>query len=191
MTAPARAGRGRPPRAGHPFTGEDPAPIRRTGEETSDTRAGRRHRPSRATLALYGISCGGMTVSTCNAAERKSGVFEAGDIREWRGHDVVDSDGHKIGELEAIYRRHEHRPASIRHRHGRDAYPAPARVRSPGSGDRGSRIPQGRSRQKTSEGFSLDRHRRRAASGREEAIFKHYGLTYQPGTSGERQLARR
>jgi hypothetical protein len=25
----------------------------------------------------------------------------------------------------------------------------------------------------------------------EEAIFKHYGLTYQPGTSGERQLARR
>ena len=44
-----------------------------------------------------------MTVSTCNAAERKAGVFEAGDIREWRGHDVVDSDGHKIGELEAIY----------------------------------------------------------------------------------------
>ena len=42
-----------------------------------------------------------MTVSTCNAAERKAGVFEAGDIREWRGHDVVDTEGHKIGELEA------------------------------------------------------------------------------------------
>jgi hypothetical protein len=28
-------------------------------------------------------------------------------------------------------------------------------------------------------------------SGDEEAIFKHYGLTYQPGASGERQLARR
>ena len=25
----------------------------------------------------------------------------------------------------------------------------------------------------------------------EEAIFKHYGLTYQAGTSGEQQLARR
>jgi hypothetical protein len=25
----------------------------------------------------------------------------------------------------------------------------------------------------------------------EEAIFKHYGLTYQPGASGERRLARR
>src|SRR3984893_431238 len=45
----------------------------------------------------------GMTVNTCIAAERKAGVFEAGDIREWRGHDVVDSDGHKIGELEAVY----------------------------------------------------------------------------------------
>jgi hypothetical protein len=30
-------------------------------------------------------------------------MFEAGDIREWRGHDVVDPDGHKIGELEAVY----------------------------------------------------------------------------------------
>ena len=30
-------------------------------------------------------------------------MFEAGDIREWRGHDVVDPEGHKIGELEAVY----------------------------------------------------------------------------------------
>src|ERR1700731_2357723 len=34
---------------------------------------------------------------------RKAGVFEAGNIREWRGHDVVDAQGHKIGELEAVY----------------------------------------------------------------------------------------
>jgi hypothetical protein len=33
----------------------------------------------------------------------EGGVFEAGDIREWRGHDVVGSDGHKIGDLEAVY----------------------------------------------------------------------------------------
>src|SRR5581483_8061718 len=56
-----------------------------------------------ATLVLYGIPRAGMAVSTGNAAERKAGVFEADDIREWRGHDVVDSDGHKIGELEAVY----------------------------------------------------------------------------------------
>jgi hypothetical protein len=30
-------------------------------------------------------------------------VSEATDIREWRGHDVVDPHDHKIGELEAVY----------------------------------------------------------------------------------------
>ena len=30
-------------------------------------------------------------------------MFEATDIREWRGHDVVDAEGHKIGTLEAVY----------------------------------------------------------------------------------------
>lgn len=30
-------------------------------------------------------------------------MFEAENIREWRGHDVVDSAGSKIGGLEAIY----------------------------------------------------------------------------------------
>ena len=30
-------------------------------------------------------------------------MFEAANIREWRGHDVVDSGHHKLGELEAVY----------------------------------------------------------------------------------------
>jgi len=30
-------------------------------------------------------------------------MFEATDIREWRGHDVVDAEGRKVGALEAIY----------------------------------------------------------------------------------------
>ena len=30
-------------------------------------------------------------------------MFEAANIREWRGHDVVDAQNHKIGELEAVY----------------------------------------------------------------------------------------
>jgi hypothetical protein len=30
-------------------------------------------------------------------------MFEAGDIREWRGHEVVDTNGHRIGTLESIY----------------------------------------------------------------------------------------
>src|ERR1039457_5426137 len=35
--------------------------------------------------------------------DRRAAMFEAGDIREWRGHDVVDSGGHKIGTLESVY----------------------------------------------------------------------------------------
>src|SRR5258706_4315558 len=34
---------------------------------------------------------------------RNISVFEAADIREWRGHDVVDAGGHKVGALEAVY----------------------------------------------------------------------------------------
>jgi hypothetical protein len=30
-------------------------------------------------------------------------VFEAADIREWRGHDVAGAEGRKTGELEAVY----------------------------------------------------------------------------------------
>jgi hypothetical protein len=30
-------------------------------------------------------------------------LFEAEDIRDWRGHDVVDPAGSKIGSLEAVY----------------------------------------------------------------------------------------
>jgi hypothetical protein len=30
-------------------------------------------------------------------------MFEAADICEWRGHVVTDPDGHKIGELRAVY----------------------------------------------------------------------------------------
>ena len=30
-------------------------------------------------------------------------VFQADDVREWRGHNVVDNSGSKIGDLEALY----------------------------------------------------------------------------------------
>ena len=30
-------------------------------------------------------------------------MIQMADIREWRTHDVVDTRGHRIGELEAIY----------------------------------------------------------------------------------------
>jgi hypothetical protein len=30
-------------------------------------------------------------------------MFEAATIGEWRGHDIADAQGHKIGGLEAVY----------------------------------------------------------------------------------------
>ena len=152
---------------------------------------GRRHHPGRATLALYGISCGGMTVSTCSAAERKVGVFEAGDIREWRGHDVVDADGHKIGELEAIYvDTSTDLPAfatvtvGMPTRHRLVFVPLAQATVGPGY----LKVAHDRKQVKDSPSISTDGE---LPAADEEAIFKHYGLTYQAGTSGERQLARR
>ena len=63
--------------------------------------------------------------------------------------------------------------------------PAPARP-----GDRRSRIPHGRPRQDASQGFpSITADGELPPAG--EEVFKHYGLPYQAGTRGERQLARR
>ncbi|HEX5565459.1 MAG TPA: PRC-barrel domain containing protein, partial [Streptomyces sp.] len=30
-------------------------------------------------------------------------MIQSADIREWRNHDVIDAEGHKIGALEAVY----------------------------------------------------------------------------------------
>jgi hypothetical protein len=132
-----------------------------------------------------------MTASTGNAAERKAGVFEAGDIREWRGHDVVDSEGHKIGELEAIYvDTSSDLPAfatvtvGLPTRHRLVFVPLAQATVGPGY----LKVAHGRKQVKDSPSISTDGE---LPSADEEAIFKHYGLTYQPGTSGERQLARR
>jgi PRC-barrel domain len=132
-----------------------------------------------------------MTVSTCNAAERKAGMFEAGDIREWRGHDVVDSEGHKIGELEAVYvDTSTDLPAfatvtvGMPTRHRLVFVPLAQATVGPGW----VKVAHDRQQVKDSPSISTDGE---LPAADEEAIFKHYGLTYQAGTSGERQLARR
>ncbi len=50
---------------------------------------------------------------------------------------------------------------------------------------------QGGLRQEASQGLPLDQPEGEPPATDEEAIFKHYSLPYQGGTSGERQLARR
>jgi hypothetical protein len=126
-----------------------------------------------------------------DAAERKADVFEAADIREWRGHDVVDPDGHKIGELEAIYvDTSSDQPAfgtvivGMPTRHRLAFVPLAHAVVGPGY----LKVAHDRKQVRDSPSITTDGE---LPSEDEEAIFKHYGLPYEAGAGGERQLARR
>ena len=118
-------------------------------------------------------------------------MFEAADIREWRGHDVVDDAGRKVGALESVYvdtatdqpafatvtvglptrRRLVFVPLS-----GATVGPGYLKVTHPKSLVRAAP--------------SIDTDGELPAS-QEAAVFGHYELDYQPGTGGERRLARR
>jgi len=118
-------------------------------------------------------------------------MLEVENIRDWRLHDVVDPDGKKIGILEAVYvdtstdepafatvkvgmfgRQRLHfvplDRATVAPGHVRVAYPKAAVKGAP---------------QIHTDGELL------AAT--EPELFAHYGLAYQPGSGGERRLARR
>jgi hypothetical protein len=118
-------------------------------------------------------------------------MFEAENIRDWRDHDVVDPDGTKIGQLEAVYVDT-----------GNDV-PAFASVKTGMIGrrrltfvplDRATVAPShvrvAYSKKQVKGAFAIDTDGELAA-GEEPGLFEHYGLAYQPGASGERRLARR
>ncbi len=118
-------------------------------------------------------------------------MFEAGDIREWRGHDVVDDAGHKIGTLEAIYvdtGTDEPSFATVTvglpTRHRLVFVPLAAATVGPGY------LKVGYPRNLVKGAPSIDTDGELPAED-EPAIFKHYELAYQPGAGGERRLARR
>jgi hypothetical protein len=118
-------------------------------------------------------------------------MFEADNIRDWREHDVVDPDGNKIGQLEAVYvDTSTDLPvfASVkigmigRHRltfvplTGATVAPSHVRVAYP--------------KKAVKDAHTIDTDGELAATD-EPGLFEHYGLAYQPGASGERRLARR
>jgi PRC-barrel domain len=118
-------------------------------------------------------------------------MFEAGDIREWRGHDVVGSDGHKIGTLESVYvDTGTDQPAFATVTVG---WPARRRLvfvplagATVGPGYLKVTYPRHQVKDAPSIGTDAE-----LPAGDEEAIFKHYDLACQPGGGGERRLARR
>jgi hypothetical protein len=118
-------------------------------------------------------------------------VFPAENIRDWRGHAVVDAKGKKIGELEAVYvdtASDEPVFTSVRvgmigrHRltfvplYGATVTPDFVRVTV--------------NKEQTKDAPSIDTDGELLAE-MEPQVFSHYGLTYEAGEGGERRLARR
>jgi len=118
-------------------------------------------------------------------------VFEAADIREWRGHNVVDPQARKIGELEAVYvDTGTDLPSfgtvkvGMLTRRRLVFVPLDRATVGPGY----LKVCYAKKQVKDAPSIGTDGE---LPAGDEEAIFEHYGLTYEPGGGGERRLARR
>jgi len=118
-------------------------------------------------------------------------MVQAADLREWRTCDVVDSAGHKIGSLVAVYvdtSTDEPAMATVRvgvpTRHRLVFVPLDGVIVGPGY----IKVNYAKSLVKDSPAIGTDDV---LPVEDEEAVFQHYQLPYQAGASGERQLARR
>jgi PRC-barrel domain len=118
-------------------------------------------------------------------------LFEIANIREWRGHDVIDAEGRKIGELEAVYvDTSTDRPSfgtvqvGLPTRHRLVFVPLDRATVGPGY----LKVAYDKRQVKDAPSIGTDGE---LPAGDEEAVFEHYGLAYEPGANGERLLARR
>ena len=118
-------------------------------------------------------------------------MFEAEDLRHWRSLDVVDSQASKIGTLEAVYfDTASQQPAfatvrvGIVGRHRLVFVPLAGATVTP----KHVRVQADKKLVKDAPSIEVDGE---LAAADEPAIFEHYNLVYQPGTSGERRLGRR
>ncbi|WP_405616658.1 PRC-barrel domain-containing protein [Streptomyces sp. NBC_00076] len=118
-------------------------------------------------------------------------MIRSADIREWRNHDVVDPKGHKIGMLEAVYvdtATDQPAVATVRTglptRHRLTFVPLDEAVLGPDY----VRVSHPKAEVRKAPSIGTDDV---LPAEREESIFQHYGMAYQPGVNGERRLARR
>lgn len=118
-------------------------------------------------------------------------MIRIGDIREWRTHDVLDTQGHKIGTMEAVYvDTSTDEPAMLTVRVGLPSrhrlvfVPLDEAVVGPGY----VRVAYAKKLVKGCPPIGTDDV---LPAEDEEAVFHHYSIDYQPGAGGERQLARR
>jgi hypothetical protein len=118
-------------------------------------------------------------------------MFPAENLRDWRGEKVIDPDGSKIGELEAIYvdtATDEPSFATIRMgiigRHKLVFVPLAGATVTPGA------VRVRHEKKLVSDAPSIDVDGELAAADESE-VFAHYNLPYEAGAGGERRLARR
>ncbi|WP_328911737.1 MULTISPECIES: PRC-barrel domain-containing protein [unclassified Streptomyces] len=118
-------------------------------------------------------------------------MIQPADLREWRDHDVVDAEDHKIGVLEAVYvDTVTDLPSVVTVRTG---LPTRHRLVFVPVGDVTAgpgyvRVPYTKALVRSAPSIGTDDV---LPVEDEEAIFRHYGLPYKPGPDGARQLARR
>ena len=118
-------------------------------------------------------------------------MLEAEDVRDWRGHDVVDIQGSKIGSLEAVYYDTASQLptfASVQvgmiGRHRLTFVPLDGATVAPGH----VRVQVEKRLVKDAPTIETDGE---LTAEDEPAVYGHYGLAYVPGASGERRLGRR
>lgn len=118
-------------------------------------------------------------------------MFPAENIRDWRGHKVVDTRGSKIGELEAVYvdtASDEPSFATVKvGMIGRSRLifvPLRGATVSPDY----LKVSVTKSQTKGAPSIGTDGE---LLADQEPDVFTHYDLPYRPGSGGERRLARR
>ncbi|WP_301127439.1 PRC-barrel domain-containing protein [Streptomyces cacaoi] len=118
-------------------------------------------------------------------------MFEPEDIREWRGRNVVDESGSKIGSMESVYvDTASDRPSFATVTVGMPTKHRLVFVPLAGAtvGPDYLKVKYDKGAVKDAPWISPDGE---LPADREAAVFAHYDLHYTPGASGERRLARR
>jgi PRC-barrel domain protein len=118
-------------------------------------------------------------------------MFPAENLRDWRGENVIDPEGNKIGELEAVYvDTATDEPAFITvrvgmiGRHRLTFVPVTGATVSPSA----VRVRYDKKTVSDAPGIDMDGE---LSAGDEPALFAHYDLPYQPSAPGQRRLGRR
>ncbi|WP_250038267.1 PRC-barrel domain-containing protein [Paractinoplanes maris] len=118
-------------------------------------------------------------------------MFPAENLRDWRTEKVIDPDGNKIGELEAVYvDTATDQPAFATVKVGMIGRHKLAFVPLDGATVLPNAVRVRYDKKLIGDAPTIDLDGELAATD-EPALFAHYKLPYQAGTAGERRLARR